>query len=85
MGRTAREIRSQDKVLCSRVNVLILRSKFKGGDPSPTFPGPHQEDKLSYSAVVASCRKLQMWQDNRLHLGQKTPPYVGWMTVADKV
>jgi hypothetical protein len=29
---------------------LILRSEFKGGNPSPILPGSRQEDKLSSSA-----------------------------------
>jgi hypothetical protein len=37
MGRSAREIVSQDKVLWSRFNVLILGSEFKGGRPIPHF------------------------------------------------
>ena len=65
-----------------KAQCLILKSEFKeGGGPIPHLARISSlcQDlirKTSSAAqqVVASCRKLQMWQDNRLHLGQKTPP-----------
>ena len=73
VGRMVREILSQDKDLCSRLNVLILRyiRNTKGG-PIPHFSRISllQQDlfrKISSAAqqVVASCRRVQTWQNNR--------------------
>ena len=58
VGRMVREILSQDKDLCSRLNVLILRyiRNTKGGPIPPLFQdliasaGSLQEDKFSCSA-----------------------------------
>ena len=34
----------------NKAQCLILKSEFKGGNPSPTLPGSCQENKLSCSA-----------------------------------
>jgi hypothetical protein len=66
MGRAGREIMSQDKVFLSRLNVYFLSLNLKGGgDPSSTTPGSlglSGQQAQAAQQVVASCRKLQMWQ-----------------------
>jgi hypothetical protein len=80
MGRAAREITPrQDKVLWSRLNFTPKVWIFKGGKPIPHFARISSVQDLirktssAAQQAVASCRKLQTRQDNRLYLGGKTP------------
>jgi hypothetical protein len=81
MGKAAREIKSQDRVLWSRPNVYVRVWAYKGEeDTSPTTPGSlgpfvrmSQENKLSCSAGSFSQEAADV-ADKRLYQGQKTPP-----------
>jgi hypothetical protein len=82
MGRIAREITSQDKEVSDPGSTLILESKFlKGGTHPPLCQDLLRKTSSAAQQVVAACRKLQMWQDNRLYLGQRTPGlHTRWAT-----
>jgi hypothetical protein len=74
-GKDGRERNETKTKFLIKAQCLILKSDFIEGKPIPHF-ARISSGKSSSAAqqVVASCRKLQMWQDKRLHLGQKTPP-----------
>jgi hypothetical protein len=80
-GKDGRERNETKTTFLIKIQCLILKSKFKETHP-PLCQDLVRKTSSAAQQVVASCWKLQMWQDNRLHLGQKTPPKVGWATVA---
>jgi hypothetical protein len=65
-----------------KAQYLLLVSEFLKGETHPwlcqdlvTLSGSPGQQAQAAQQVVASCRKLQtVLTDNRLHLGQKTPP-----------
>jgi hypothetical protein len=72
MGRTDK--RGMRPKLLIKAQCLILKSEFEGRSPSPTLPGSGQENKLSCSAGSGFLQEDADVADNRLRLGQKTPP-----------
>ena len=87
MGRTAREIKIQNKVLWSRFNFnsRVWFLKGWGGGTHPAMPGSHCFVRISSGKQVQLLRMEWLlagsciWQDNRLYLGQKThPSWASW-------
>ena len=65
-GKDRRETNQTKIKFLIKAQCLILKSEFKGGNLFPTLPGSVRKASSAAQQVVASCRKLQMWQDNRL-------------------